>query len=85
MLEAARKEGTGWIKVDSELIAKLDAALDGIRTDLKKAERENSSLYFQVLEHSELGGGCIVIHAGLLSKAMHLCRGSTPYCVISCT
>lgn len=48
VLEAGRKEGTGWVKVDSELVAKVDTALDSIRTDLKKADRENNSLYFQV-------------------------------------
>jgi len=47
VLEAARREGTGWVKVDRELIAKVDNALEGIAATLKKAERENSSLYFQ--------------------------------------
>lgn len=48
VLEAARREGTGWVKVDQELISKVDTALENIATTLKKAERENSSLYFQV-------------------------------------
>jgi hypothetical protein len=47
VLEAARREGTGWVKVDRELIAKVDEALAGIGAALQKAERENSSLYFQ--------------------------------------
>lgn len=47
ILEAARREGTGWVKVDKELISKVDAALQQIDADLKKADRENSSLYFQ--------------------------------------
>ena len=48
MLEAARREGTGWVKVDRELVAKVDAALKDAGAALQKAERENSSLYFQV-------------------------------------
>lgn len=48
LLSAARKEGTGWVRVDKELISKIDSALDNIRLALTKAERENSSLYFQV-------------------------------------
>lgn len=48
LLSAARKEGTGWVRVDKELISKIDTALDKIRLSLTKAERENSSLYFQV-------------------------------------
>lgn len=48
VLEAARREGTGWVKVDKELIAKVDAALKDADATLQKAERENSSLYFQV-------------------------------------
>ena len=36
------------MRVDPELISKIDTALENIRTQLKKAERENSSLYFQV-------------------------------------
>jgi hypothetical protein len=48
VLEAARREGTGWVKVDRELVAKVDAALQDAGAALRKAERENSSLYFQV-------------------------------------
>lgn len=48
VLEAARREGTGWVKVDRELVAKVDAALKDAGAALQKAERENSSLYFQV-------------------------------------
>jgi hypothetical protein len=48
LLGAARKEGTGWVRVDSELISKIDSALDTIRVALVKADRENNSLYFQV-------------------------------------
>jgi hypothetical protein len=47
VLEAARREGTGWVKVDRELVAKVDAALKDAGAALQKAERENSSLYFQ--------------------------------------
>lgn len=47
LLGAARKEGTGWVRVDKELISKIDTALDNIRLALTKADRENSSLYFQ--------------------------------------
>lgn len=47
LLGAARKEGTGWVRVDSELISKIDSALDTIRVALVKADRENNSLYFQ--------------------------------------
>ena len=36
------------MKVDQELIQKVDDALGGIDSALAKAERENSSLYFQV-------------------------------------
>ena len=48
LLQEGRREGTGWVKVDRELIQKVDDALGGIDGALAKAERENSSLYFQV-------------------------------------
>lgn len=64
MLEAARREGTGWVKVDRELVAKVDAALKDAGAALQKAERENSSLYFQVCPITDaLLHLCIVSHS----------------------